>query len=981
MEKQKTRKKNTYFKFTLLFFLFLISATAADSYWQQFVHYTMDIKLDTTKQDVIGSTSIVYVNKSPDTLDRIYMHLYPNAFQEGSVKYREFMQEYGRLGRIAAMLEDMTPYESEIEIHSFGVEGAQGVTSSDFHVDDTILSAYLPEPLNPGDSLLITLDWTHHTGEMIERAGRIGDQYNMAQWYPKMVVYDQKGWHDDPFHAEGEFYGEFGTFDVTLDVPKSYIVGATGVVVQGDPGWESVKVDTSRDFSEWLKEFKDNKEKTESDERRVVSFHAEDVHDFAWIASADFLYEHGSWDGIDVHVLYNDYNGDDWHRVVRERSERALEWLSARFGRYAYPQASVTDRPRGGGMEYPMLVMNGSNREGLIVHEIGHIWFYGMMGNNEVDESWLDEGFASFVTRWYLEDRYPPSGMDLSLKRYKPYQRKYWKYTPRTDRDQWSCIRFNQSGKDEPISRSSYLFDSGSVYRYNAYTKPSLMLRELRYLFGDSLFIEAMHAYFDRWHMKHVTEKDFVGVMEEFYGQDMDWFFDAWLHDTPSFDAGISGWSSKRGQDGNWDVTVDLVQKGNRFLPLDIHTTLANGDVVKTRWNDHLWTYNGSHSYSVPGEPKKLVIDPDKFTLDADRRNNQTGRMKHKIMFRQSRMDYRPIDAFVVKWSPLLYYHEADGYTPGIHLTRTYGHYVSFDLKTAVGTESGNIGWEVSGHRNAIHYRFFDENDISGMQLSYKRIVSKKYGVGPHHNLELGLYSILADDDSRTNLYDTGRVTAGYFTHSIPSGGHSITTNFTTAVGGVSDWTFSRLTSELRLNHDQREFGISNRTLFGVSWYDENGIPAQERFTIEGAGSGDVFNKAYLRDESSFFGLADERTHYHLPGDANLRGYYGQGYTGAESVISNSLDVTARIPVKGLKADIAAFFDTAFLWGSQWTQGDEGFDGNNLSDAGLGIRLEKTILGYPLAIRVDCPFWLSEPAIGDEEIDFNRWVFSFQKSF
>ncbi len=958
-----------------------MSAVQADEYWQQFVHYTMDITLDTANHDIHGESSIMYVNQSPDSLDQIYMHLYPNAFKEGSVKYREFSQNYGRLGRIAAMMTDMDPYESGINIHDFLVKNEEEHTGTQFKIDDTILSSKLPNPLAPYDTLTIDMKWTHHVGEMIERAGRIGNQYNMAQWYPKIVVYDEKGWHADPFHAEGEFYGEFGTFDVTLDLPKGYIVGATGTVVQGDPGWNDVAVDTTQLFSAWLSEYKHTKTTSDSTQRRVVTFHAEDVHDFAWITSPTFLYEHDEWNGIDIHILYNEDNGEDWSRVVRERSLRALKWLSTKFGAYQYPQVTVTDRPPGGGMEYPMLAMNGSNSESLIVHEIGHIWFYGMLGNNEIDESWLDEGFTTFQTRWYMETRYPPSGNDLSLNRYKPYQKKYWRFTPWTDHAQWSTIRFQQSGRDEPISRASYLFDSGRVYRQNAYIKPSLMLNELRYVMGDSLFLVAMQTYFDRWKLKHVNEERFIAIAEEVCEEELGWFFNAWLHDTQQFDIALCGWDKKNLEDGIWEVTVDLRQKGNRFLPVEIETIFKDGTTSRTWWKNHLWCYEDTFNYSVSKEPMKIVLDPDKMTVDADRRNNQSGRMKRERMFRRPGMTYNPIDAYVVQWSPLLYFHEQDGYRPGIRISRKYGHYESLDLKLTTGVKSKDIGWAFSGHRNAMHYSAFDENDISGLNLYYTKNWSPKYGIDPKHKWMIGLYAIHADKNARTNLYEAGDVAVVYGSHAVNMRGSSWTTSYATTPGGLSDWIFSRLTSELRVSHSQGIVEYSNRLLGGVSWADKDGIPAQERFTVEGAGSGDAFQKTFLRDESAFFGLTELKNHYHLPGDANLRGYYGMGYAGVESVVSNTFEVTVDIPVQKVSLELAGFADAAIFWGSRWEEGDNKFDGDILADAGIGIRIQKNILGYPLALRIDAPFWLSEPGDSEPNVDFNRWIFSLEKSF
>ena len=960
----------------------------ASEYWQQFVTYEMNVRLDTSEHTIGGHSTITYKNNSPDTLYHFYLNLYANAFQEGSVKHREYLAGLGRTSRGDRFKKSMDPYLSRYDISNFLIKSSGSTISDTFLIDDTILSANLSKGLAPGESMIIDLDWTQHVGEFSERAGRVNEQYNFAQWYPRVVVYDENGWFNEPFHAEGEFYGEFGEYNVTMDVPKGYIIGSTGTVTSGDPGWEEVRVDTSQNFSLWLKELKKNRPKYNIEERRVVSFFAENVHDFAWVTTPNFVYESGSWNNIDVHVLFNQKNGKKWTKKVVARTERAIEWLSTKFGMYPYPQVTNTDRLAGGGMEYPMLVMDGSESESLILHEVGHIWFFGIIANNEVRESWLDEGFTSFQTRWYMMDRYGDQGFDLSGSRYKDWQKKYWKFGSSLGNTQWSMLNFMSSGQDEPISRSTYMFKGTRAAGANAYTKPSLMLDELKYVLGEEVFIKGMQEYYRRWNLKHTNEKRFIDAMEDVSGEDLDWFFRPWLHDTRLLDYGINNWKKHKKDDGTWDITLNIERYGNRDMPQLVETTLEDGTKHRIWWKNHKFRVKDTFTYNVPSKPDNVTLDPEAQTMDLDYRNNFKG-MKHtmpsEIMFYRPGMRYFPRNRYVVQYHPTLHYLDKDGYLPGFSFKRSYSmlEYVESDLNIGLKTKETFYkiaGWTKRPHSSIdqINYQIFNFRGVRGSGISFTKEIDRNISLNGLKRINFGFYENQVKDTSRTHLYDKGRMivasTKIHSTFSIIK--NDIIFDFTPFK--ASDWSFSRFVITNSFDERLGLFGARFRQIYGQIWSNQDGAPLQERFNVEGAGSGDLYQKSYLRDKTSFYGNQNFFGQYHLPGDANLRAFGNQGFAGVEQVFAISIEGFLSKSFAGINLELAGFIDQGTLTGSKFTLGDKGFDGNTLVDYGIGLRISTSVFGQPIYLRIDKPF---DATIDGKSIDkMNELIFSFQKS-
>ena len=974
------------YKYLLYCICFNLSFLIASSqYWQQSVDYDMKVTLIDSVRQLACNSTIIYKNNAPDQLNDIFIHLYPNAFQPGSVKSRDYLNGYGRESRAAYFKDGLDGYESKIHIRNLTIAKNDKLISDQFEIDDTILRAKLKQPLLPGEKLRIDIDWNHHVGGMVERAGYYEGQYNMAQWYPKVAVYDKEGWHNDPFHAEGEFYGEFGDFKVTFELPSKYIIGASGVVTKGDPGWNMVKVDSTIDFQDWFDNFEKNYIDPDPSKMRTVQFLAENVHDFAWVASPNFLYEHDRYKEIDIHVLYNRVNAYDWNKVVRERSVRALKWLTEKFGEYSYPQVTNTDRLKSGGMEYPMLIMDGSDSESLILHEIGHIWFYGILGNNELDEAWIDEGLTTAQTRDYMMDRYGPIGFDWQSDEWTDkYQRKFWSFNNKLHNDQWSTINYITSGYDEPISRKSYLFKNSNSYRQNAYTKPSLMLNELKYILGDSLYYLSIQDFYKKWELKHVDEEKFIESVEKVSGREFDWFFDAWLHDTRVMDYSIQKWHKKKNDDGTYKIFLNIKNLGNRHMPLLVETEFYDGSNKRIWWKNNYWNNDDKFIFDVPQKPFRISLDPDAQMLDVDFRNNTT-KLKRKITFDWPGMNYKPRDKIVYSWLPSLFYNDLDGYVPGLQIRRSYGSFenqivkLNHSIEKDAFSKKHSFYWYYEGSFKPVHnynnlefnFKVFDQPGLRELNLEMNKTkFLNGYRSKPEQNYKLGFFAQSFVDTKRTNLFNLGKLSIIYLNHLIESNYFKFETDISNSVTSYSDWDFSKISFVIEYNQTKTlnsdnvfrsiigltHLGTRARSFFGKVWHNGMRLPDQVAFKVAGNQSRLMFDHSYLRSNDSFFKFSNLNNSYHLPSDGNIRGFISSNYNSdALGAFSSELYfLNKRVNSNGyfvnrlINSEMALFIDAGV------------FDSSNklkkLANVGLGFRFSSIVFNKPVYLRIDLPF-------------------------
>jgi hypothetical protein len=579
----------------------LAAAPAPDTTrFQQGVDYTIEARLDESAQLLAGRARLRYTNRAPVALDTLWFHQHLNAFRPNSAWARRELALGNR------RFQDLEPHEHAFErLSRVTVGGAEVRPVYPLAPDSTVVAVPLPDPLHPGATAELLLDWTARPSTLPRRQGRAGRHWDLAQWYPRIAVYEPTGWAVQPLLPQGEFYGEFGSYDVTLEVAADQVIGSTGIPVTGDPGWRPVPGTAEprlrrEAYPAAAREPLGLLGAEPASGHRQVRWRAERVHHFAWSADPTFVVESaiaprlgGEGGEIAVHVLYRPAD-EDWAGVALARTLRALEWTQEMFGPYPWPQLTNLRRIERGGTEFPMLVMNGSPSEGLIVHEVLHQYLHGILANNEWRDGWLDEGFTSFLTNWYWEER---GNTDI------------WANNLASIRER------ERLGRTHPIARPGAEFPDPATYSAMTYTKAALVFRMLRDLVGEEDMRRILRAYYERHAFQHVTEGDLRRVVNDVTGESHDWFFDQWLHTTHTLDYAVADARARRSGDGRWATTVEVRRRGEIWMP------------VRLRVGDETVTLTSRERVQqveviTRERPQEVVLDPDDVLIDLNPQNN-----------------------------------------------------------------------------------------------------------------------------------------------------------------------------------------------------------------------------------------------------------------------------------------------------------------------------------------------------------------------
>jgi hypothetical protein len=487
-----------------LFLLFLNILAAQKPYFQQHVDYSISATLNDTLHILRGSETVSYQNNAPQDLPFLYFHLWMNAFNSKKSAYAEQLLRQGTTRFNFAEPVDMGGY-TDLDIT---INGQKCAVEKDTRYDD-IIKIMLPKPLKTGEKTDIAINFTIKIPYAFSRGGHIGQQYLMTQWYPKPAVFDAQGWHTMPYLDQGEFYAEFGNYDVTLIVPKKYIVGATGVL----------QTASEREFLEKKSKNTEGVSLTSGDTLgfKTIKYTAENVHDFAWFADKNFEVRKSqvalkNGKNVETYAFFTPKNAKLWEKAT-DYINQAVAFYSEQVGNYPHPQATavMTEAAFEGGMEYPMITAlsgqyDAKSLDGTIAHEVGHNWFQGILASNERDHPWLDEGLNSFYEKRYLTAFYPKD-TEGWLMRGSGYSN-----------TELFLINKMAKREDQPAT-----FHSDSMTQINyfagAYEKPVMFLNAIEKKVGRAVLDSLMQDYYKKWQFKHPQPNDFLAIIRPYIPQ------------------------------------------------------------------------------------------------------------------------------------------------------------------------------------------------------------------------------------------------------------------------------------------------------------------------------------------------------------------------------------------------------------------------------------------------------------------------------
>ena len=592
------------------------SGAPGHRYWQNRADYTLRTTLDTAATSVTTEMTLRYTNNSPDTLRFIWLQTEQNAFRAKSLNSFIFPEDsrFGARGFEGGYT--VTRVEQRL-----GTPRAPRRVKLATRVNETVTKVDLATPLAPGKSATIEIAYSFTVPEHgADRMGREGSLYEIAQWYPRAAVYDDvRGWNIEPYLGQGEFYLDFGDYDLEITVPAGYIVAATGSLTNPAavlPNAQLARL-TKAAYTDTVIRIITAADLQAGATRRKTGmltwkFEAKNVRDAVWAASPEFQWDGTSWKGIYAFAYYRPSAAVNWHDAA-DQSRMSIQEYSERWFQYPWPHISAIEGPISG-MEYPMVAMENKSNDvydlyNVVTHEIGHMWFPMIVASNERAFMWQDEGFNTFINTFSEARRYPAKGDQMQ----------------RASEERGMVEQVMRAGVEGAIVTSPDRIDP-RLLGVSAYVKPSVGLQLLRQeILGPEAFDDAFRTYIRRWAYKHPTPADFFRTMEDAGGRRLDWFWRGWFVENARYDQAVDTVVTRQVADTQ-QVMVAFGNRERGVLPIHARFTFTDGSTEAHDYPAEVWSTNTVRyirRFSFAGKAlAKVEIDPDGRIPDITRTNN-----------------------------------------------------------------------------------------------------------------------------------------------------------------------------------------------------------------------------------------------------------------------------------------------------------------------------------------------------------------------
>jgi hypothetical protein len=1001
-------------------------------YWQQDVHYRIKAKLYDSIGMIEGQEQLTYWNNSPDTLFDLYFHLYQNAFQPNS-----YLHQLKQAGNIETTFGANEAAGRGTQVSNIRINGINAIS----RLNNTVLHIQLSEPLLPGARLSISMDFkTWFDRGSLRRRMKVFEHnglkhFDGVHWYPRICVYDRKfGWTTDQ-HLGKEFYGDFGTWDVELIFPVEYVLEATGELMNRE---EALPEELRKKLD--ISNFKTPGSLTEitpaDGSYKSWKFHAENVHDFAFTADPSYRIGEVVWNGIRCIALAQEPNAYAWQPTAGYVA-KLIQIYSEDFGMYAYPKMVAADARDG--MEYPMITLNSGKWPGhqyVISHEVGHNWFFGMVGSNETYRAGMDEGFTQFLTAWSLKE------VSGRTQRPNPIEEGvvYLGY-----------IRHAQQENNGQLNVHSDHFNSaerhGGGYG-QVYYKAATMLYNLEYVLGDQVFKSAMQHYFNKWKMAHPYWEDFRTAIIEYSKRDLNWFFDAWIESNQLIDYAVLKPQKLKSESDSFCYQLRFKRLEEMHMPLDIEIRLTNENQHSFLIPNHLkhkkvagqevlpeWIgwgliakeYQTKQCFQAP--IASIQLDSSGRLADINLVNNQWRRpFRHDFGLLGSPAYDR--FSYAMHYSPDIWYNTVDGIKAGVRIQGNYmmrNHVFDLSMWYNTGAHPGlPFAEEIGVKRQLINYW----NTLFNYCFTYKHRIGHLTDVFADSRILEGLQAHQIGIDRK---WDNQSIRFYYkaltrqrqadlsYVHNPEFWGQGqwnnsfnidYTRNYQYTFGnGVihldlrnaslfSDYNYSWLKTEV-INNNRIGSKLNLKTRFFAGFISDQAAPESQIF-LAGASAEEWMGQKWIRSRGWFPDEWAQYTstpgHMHYGGGLNIRSqsaYRASNvnekgdsisvFAGRSGIAANvELDFSKYLPSK-LRNSKKPFSLESYLFGDAgWLGTNNGHSGLR-ANAGLGfaanVRMPWVKKARPLKVRCDLPFFVNRTPPGQENfIDF-RWVVGINRAF